>query len=180
MSKQVEVKATCGNCGCSFKASLFRSIWGENPENRAIVFNDTINVMVCPHCKNRIHAPLALLYVDMNRQFAVWYEPEPDPMIDDDTRMYAGMFGPECFYVTAPRISDWQAFKHTILQFEQGQLRAKPVSPTKVRAVLHAVAGAIPKSKRGCLVSVLFLFTFASVCATTIACWLVCLTRAIP
>jgi hypothetical protein len=124
MSRKVEVEAHCVNCECDFKASLFRSIWGEQPENREIVFNDTINVVVCPHCQTRIRVPFSLLYEDVDRQFAVWYEPEPDPTIDKDTRMYAAMFGPDCFYVTAPRVFDWEGFKRAILRFGGGELRA--------------------------------------------------------
>ncbi len=128
MSKQVVTEVICEECGRTSKAQLFRSIWGEYPEYREIVFDNTINVVPCFRCGMRTRAPFSLLYVDAKRQFAVWYEPRPDPVVEHDTAFYRASFGPESYYATAPRVSDWEEFKHTILKFERGELQAKPIS----------------------------------------------------
>jgi transcription elongation factor Elf1 len=50
MSKRLEAKITCPNCNHQFDFTLYRSIWGEYPENRDLVMSDRINVATCPSC----------------------------------------------------------------------------------------------------------------------------------
>ena len=150
MSKVVEVEVGCGLCGRSYKAALHRSIWGEHAENRALVFSDRINVISCPRCRVPSRAPYALMYVDLDKHFVVWYEPLPDAMIDTELPHYAAMYGADCCYVTAPRIADWAEFKATIERFERGELRAKPPGKLDARAA-RAMVDAHRSRKAGCL-----------------------------
>jgi hypothetical protein len=159
MSKMYEVEASCSRCSSRFKASLFKSIWGEHEENRAPVFGDQINVLQCPLCGTRTRAPASLMYVDLKRGFVVWYEPTPDPMIDAELPQYAAMFGPESCYVTAPRIVDWEDFKATIGRFERGELRAKPPSMENSRAAVQSLLKSLPKQKQGCLLVIVLAGT---------------------
>jgi hypothetical protein len=127
MSMKVDMDLGCPECQTTFRATLFRSIWGEFPENRELVFSDKINVVSCPNCNFKSRMISSLLYVDMNRQFAVWYEPKPDVGVDKDTGIYAAMYGAASFYAKAPRIPDWGNFKRVITEYETGIRTASPI-----------------------------------------------------
>lgn len=131
MSMMIEITVTCPECKKRYRDKIFRTIWGENESNREIVFNDEINSVQCPHCTQTVRIPASLLYVDADRQFAVWYEPTHDPQIDKNIENYDRIFNPGNFYVTAPRIPDWDEFKETILKFERGELKANPITELK-------------------------------------------------
>ena len=143
MSMRVNTDLGCPECGKSFAASVYRSIWGEFPENRELVFSDQINVVTCPACGFKAILTFSLLYVDMNREFAVWYEPVPDIRIETDSQTYAKMFGPDSFYAKAPRISDWDTFKQVIIEFESGLRRAQRISPEQLKSPLELLKNAV-------------------------------------
>lgn len=119
MSKQIELKITCPSCTCQFTGTFYRSIWGEYPENRALVMSDKINVAACPSCKRSIKVPLPLFYTNKTQEFAIWWEPNHDPQIDMEAKSYASVLGQNNYLAVAPRIKDWAEFKKTILRFEQ-------------------------------------------------------------
>lgn len=98
---------------------LYRSIWIENPENRKMIFDDQINVVMCPKCMIKTKLEFPFLCTNAKEHIAVWYEPYSDPEIDKDMKQYAKHFGPSSFYATAPRIRDWKAFKEKIVGLEQ-------------------------------------------------------------
>jgi predicted RNA-binding Zn-ribbon protein involved in translation (DUF1610 family) len=125
MSKRIEANITCPNCGNQFPFTLFRSIWGEYPENRELVMTDRINVATCSSCNKSIKLPYPFFYTNAKQFFAVWWEPEYDSQIDKDAMGYSKMLGSENYLAAAPRIKDWNEFKETILRFEKGELRGK-------------------------------------------------------
>jgi hypothetical protein len=143
MSMKINITVSCSNCNREYPTKIFRTIWGENPSNREIVFNDTINTVKCPDCRLTVKIPGSLLYVDADQQFAVWYEPTKDPQIDKDTKDYNKTFNYGNFYATAPRMADWEEFKLTINKFEKGELKAKPITNMKGLGRTH-------KTKTGC------------------------------
>ena len=147
MSKTLDADALCPDCGAHFSVTLYRTIWGEFPENRELVFSDTINVASCTNCAFRHHVEFSLLYVDMRRQFAVWYEPTPDPQVDRDARIYASMFGPDGFYATAPRISDWNDFKKVVIEFETGLREATATDPRNLKSPLEMLKAIVSDSR---------------------------------
>jgi hypothetical protein len=118
MSKQVGAQITCPHCGKDFPVHLYRSLWIEHPENRALVFNDEVNCFACPQCKEVTRIDYPFLCTNVREGFAVWYEPYHDPQIDADIREYKKHMGENSFYALAPRVSGWQAFKDKITEFE--------------------------------------------------------------
>lgn len=122
MSKRVEAKISCPNCQNQFDYILYRSIWGEYPENRELVMKDKINVASCDKCGTATKLNFPFIYTNVKLTFAVWWEPAHDSQIDSDAQGYAKMFGPGNYLATAPRIKDWAEFKNTIIKFENGQL----------------------------------------------------------
>jgi len=119
MSKRVGAHIQCGDCGHKFNVSLYRSIWIEEPANRELIFSDQINRFDCPSCRNRIDTEFAFLATNAKKNIAVWFEPSHDANIDKDAAGYAKMMGQNSFLAKAPRISDWEKFKQTILEFER-------------------------------------------------------------
>lgn len=125
MSKRIEAKITCAYCESKFDFTLYRSIWGEYPENRELVMTDKINVAVCPSCNRATKLQYPFIYTNTKQLFAVWWEPVSDPQIDSDSEGYARMLGERNYLAAAPRIKDWNEFKNTILKFEKGELKGK-------------------------------------------------------
>ncbi len=127
MSKLVKIDITCPHCRQQYSDRFFRTYWGEDEGSRTKLMNDEVNIATCPHCGHRFHLPLAMMYVDVHSNIAVWWEPQHDAGIDSDARGYAQMFGAKSFYATAPRIADWEEFKRTINRYYCGELVGGPI-----------------------------------------------------
>jgi hypothetical protein len=119
MSKKIRLKIPCPFCKHEFEATLFRTLWIEYPENRQLIFQNNVNVVICPRCKRETQVNLPFLATNVKEHIAVWYEPFPDPQIDIDQAQYAKHMGKDSFYATAPRVRDWTAFKEKIVELEQ-------------------------------------------------------------
>jgi hypothetical protein len=164
MSKRIDATITCPHCETQFQMSLYRTIWGEYPENRALVMDDSINVAHCKACGIDTKLVFPLMYTNTKEHFAVWWEPYPDAQMDQDSQGYAKMFGQGNFYQTAPRIKDWSDFKKTIVKFETGELKGKPIqiSDEQKKAFEGALKGVVSnlgkeQKGKGCVVTLFFL-----------------------
>ena len=126
MSQRNSVSLTCPDCGNKFATVLYRTIWGEHQENRDLVMNDKINVAACPSCGVEFRAPYALFYNDAEILCGVWWEPHPEPEIDECAAGWAKMFGADNYMAKAPRIKDWEEFKLAIGKFYSGETEGNP------------------------------------------------------
>ena len=118
MSKLIDITVTCPQCGQKYKTKVFRTLWGDGgTAEQNNLSNDNVNVVECPHCNYSFRAPLAMMYVDCKKGFAVWWEPIHDSGIDNETIAYSNMFGAESYYAKAPRIQDWEDFKDTVKKY---------------------------------------------------------------
>ena len=167
MSKRIEAKITCPNCSNQFDFTLYRSIWGEYPENRELVMTNQINVASCPSCNHSTKLQYPFIYTNANQHFAVWWEPEFDAQIDSDAIGYAKMLGEGNYLATAPRIKSWSEFKNTILKFENGELKGKPGVIGKemndqMQGFMKHLKDQNKKKSSGCLGVALVLFVFSS------------------
>jgi hypothetical protein len=126
MSQRINASIGCPHCKTQYQAELFRTIWGEDPQKKAMVFSDQINRTKCPACGRISFARTSLLYSNTNLHFAVWFEPEYDSLIDADNVNFKAMSdlkGPGYTYLfKAPRVADWQAFKELITRYERREL----------------------------------------------------------
>ena len=110
-----------------------------------------LNFFHCRNCGEVINHSYfqPLLYVNKDQSFAIWFAPrfEDDTrfqaMIDaletpishqietkirNDVEGYKRSFIPaDNYYVTAPIIRTWEEFKKTIIKFESGELKGKPI-----------------------------------------------------
>jgi hypothetical protein len=167
MSQRISATFTCPLCGAESEAEIFRTIWGEVPGNRELVFSDRINKLTCPRCNRTSSAGASLMYTHAELQFAVWYEPVYDSQIDVEMVKYAELFkqkGPAYSYLQAPpRVREWKEFKELIAKYERGEI---VTDSQKFRAS----ASRHPTSK-GCLgvvVAIIAGISFA-VCAVLFA-----------
>ena len=101
MSKLVKIAIECPKCSHQYTGDFFRTIWGEHESNRNMVMEDRINIAKCPSCGHQFHLPLAMMYVDVQKGFAVWWEPSHDPGVDSDSASYQYV----CFDMLARRRS---------------------------------------------------------------------------
>ena len=166
MSKRIEAKITCPRCKHQFDYTLYRSIWGEYPENRELVMSDKINVAKCPSCGDSTKLVFPFIYTNAKQHFAVWWEPEYDPQIDKDSAGYANMLGEGNYLATAPRIRAWDEFKETILKFERGELKGKPGTMSsgmegQMKGFLKDLEKKNKKQNSGCLGMVAVIITVA-------------------
>lgn len=137
MSKKVEATIACPNCQNKFNVTLYRTIWGEYPENRNLVMNDEINVVACNNCWQKTKIPLPFMYTNSPKNFAVWWEPQYDPQIDEDKAVYQKATSANSYFSTAPRIEDWEDFKATIIKFEQGILNGEKGQRPDMKSMLE-------------------------------------------
>ena len=165
MSKRIEATITCPKCSFQFNYTLYRTIWGEHESNKNLVLSDKINVATCSSCNASTKLEYPFMYVDVVKQFAVWWEPYHDEQIDSDSVQYAKMFGEGNFYHKAPRIVDWQEFKKTVLRYDSGELKANPlkISGQQKQDFEGALKGMVKnlenknKKNSGCMGTVVFV-----------------------
>jgi len=117
MSQKLKATITCPYCGNSHEMELYRSIWGEYPENKEFVLSDKINVAHCPYCHKDTKLPFSLLYTNTPKRIAVWWEPEFDLNVEEDQQKYR-KFLPNSHLAKALRIRDWEDFKAKIIELE--------------------------------------------------------------
>lgn len=118
-----------------------------------MVMEDRVNIATCPHCGHKFHLPLAMMYVDAQAGFAVWWEPNHDPGVDSDSAGYAKIFGATSYYATAPRIADWEEFKLTIRKYYRGEL----VGGSITKMDISALQSTSKQNGKGCLSVLLFI-----------------------
>jgi len=110
MSRKNKVILSCSTCNHQFEATLYRTIWGESQENRDLLMNNLINVVVCPSCNTKTKIEYALFYNDTTVLCGVWWEPYPESEIDQCAAGWAKMFGKDNYMTNAPRLKDWNEF----------------------------------------------------------------------
>ena len=157
MSKQVRIDIECPNCHNQYSDNFFRTIWGENEAFRRMVMNNEVNIAKCPHCGHQFHLPLAMMYVDVEKGFAVWWEPNHDPGVDSDAAAYAQMFGANSYYAQAPRIKGWEEFKCVINEFYSGQRVGGPIQKMDISALKQMQHKSKKSGCAGVLLSILLI-----------------------
>jgi len=162
MSKKIDIIWTCQNCGDRYGLTLYCSIWGEIPENRIIVMNDTINTTTCPNCGVTSKIPYPFLYTHKNPDFAVWWEPIYDKSIDEEKKRYSNLPGIPDYLTNAPRIENWEEFKRTILKLETEPQKQPDHKKLKemdfyVKDIIQNKLDPNRKKKSGCLGSFILL-----------------------
>lgn len=118
MSKLQSYNIPCPECKMSNEQKVFHSI-NTSIDNAALkIVNDEINFVHCPHCNNKFQVKTGLLFNNMEKTYAVYYNPTTFETIDEECRNIKKMFG-ENFYLAIPsKFSDWDLFKNEIRRKE--------------------------------------------------------------
>jgi len=126
MSAQQETAVKCPSCGEIIKTKIYKSIWGEYPGNRRFIYDDKINLIYCNNCHNKVFVQTTLLYNNVEKLLAAWYEP-----ISDDTYIISHneglkrMLGNNADYIIkAVRFKNWNDFKNYIKEKEKDSEKA--------------------------------------------------------
>lgn len=118
MSKLETYNIPCPECKMPSEQKVFHSI-NTSIDNAALkIVSDEINFVRCPHCNNKFQVKTGLLFNNMEKTYAVYYNPTTFASIDEECKNLKKMFG-ENFYLANPsRFSDWDLFKEEIKRKE--------------------------------------------------------------
>jgi len=118
MSKIQSYNIPCPECKMPNEQKIFHSI-NTSIDNAALkIINDEINFVFCPNCGNRFQIKTGLLFNNMEKNYAVYYNPTSFESIDEECINLKKMFG-ESFYLANPsKYNDWDLFKDEIKREE--------------------------------------------------------------
>jgi hypothetical protein len=103
---------------------LFQKVWIENPDLRAKLFNDELNVAHCDHCGLNARVASTMLVSNVPENYAVWYEPKPDPAVDQFSGDMKRAYGEGNFYC--------------------GELKGKPLPRSSLEGLQNLLSGLTP------------------------------------
>ena len=167
MSQRVKVNITCKYCNNQYDFTLYRSIWGEYPENRELVMSDNINVVTCQYCGKTTKLSYPFIYTNAKQFFAVWWEPFYDSQIDKESVGFAKLLGDGNYLANAPLIKDWDEFKQTIIHFEKEDHK---ITPLIIGNNIRNKKNDFLKEKKGCLSFIALLTISTIICGYKIFC----------
>lgn len=118
MSKLQTYNIPCPECKMSSEQTVFHSI-NTSIDNAALkIVNDEINFVRCSHCNNKFQVKTGLLFNNMEKTYAVYYNPTTFASMDEECKNLKIMLG-ENFYLANPsKFSDWNLFKDEIRRKE--------------------------------------------------------------
>jgi len=118
MSQLVKHDIVCPKCKEISQQSIFHSV-NTIIDNVAIkLFNDEINFVTCNDCGNKFQVKTSLLFNNMEKHYALYYNPISFENIDLECIGMKNMLG-ENHYLTNPtKFKDWELFKKEIKRRE--------------------------------------------------------------
>lgn len=118
MSKIVTREIECTNCKTISEQTIWYSI-NTSVDNAADkILNDEVNYFICPKCKSKFHIPVGLLFNNMKKHYAIYYNPISFETIDKESAGVKKMFG-DAFYLGNPKkFNDWDLFRTEIRKLE--------------------------------------------------------------
>ncbi len=122
MSRKIKVHASCPYCGFRQAVSIYTSINVTlEPQLRKKVFDNALNRFTCRDCRKTSLVGINVIYHDMNKKFAVWFNPgENIPEVDMAALMKVSKsMGIGEYLFKAPKTSSWEEFKKTIRELEE-------------------------------------------------------------
>ena len=118
MSNKFKAEVTCPYCKEYLEVVLYSSVnVSIDPTLREEVFNNKINTVECPKCKSGFPVHCQLMYHDMAKQFAVWYDPLNERTESKLTKTEMKM-GETNYLFNAPVSNTWDDFLGHIKLFE--------------------------------------------------------------
>lgn len=118
MSKLVTYNIPCPVCKETSEQHIFHSV-NTNLDNIVDkILNNEINFATCKKCGNNFHVKTGLLFNNMKKMYALYYNPTSFELNEKESADIKRMLG-ENFYLANPlRFKDWEAFKNEIRRKE--------------------------------------------------------------
>jgi hypothetical protein len=82
------------------------------------ILTDKINFVKCPFCGNEFQVKTGLLFNNMVKQYAVYYNPKSFDSIEEECKNLKKMFGNNFYLANPSKFSDWDLFKEEIKRME--------------------------------------------------------------
>lgn len=118
MSKIQSYNIPCPECKMPSEQKIFHSINTSIDYAALKIINDEINFVRCLGCGNKFQVKTGLLFNNMAKTYAVYYNPTSFASMDEESKNLKKMLG-ENFYLANPtKFSDWDLFKDEIRRKE--------------------------------------------------------------
>lgn len=118
MSKIQSYNIPCPECKIPSEQKVFHSI-NTSIDNAALkIINDEINFVHCPNCGNKFQVKTGLLLNNMEKTYAVYYNPKSFSAIDKECENLKKMFGKNFYLANPSKYTDWDLFKDEIKRKE--------------------------------------------------------------
>ncbi len=117
----IKTKGTCPYCGGSHEIIGVRTFDGAKELARWQFLSGLYQIKICTHCFKMYTLPMAVLYHNSEKDYAVWWCPENDRpffhLIKQDVAMIDRL---QKYIDTAPVYLHWEQFKMKIIRMEEG------------------------------------------------------------
>lgn len=125
MSKLVTYSIPCPKCKEISEQKIFHSVNTSIDNVVEKLLNDEINFVSCNKCGNSFHVKAGLLFNNMQKMYALYYNPTSFEENERESQNMKKMLG-DNFYLTNPtRFKDWESFK-IALRKKEGLTTQKP------------------------------------------------------
>lgn len=118
MSKLVTYNIPCPKCKEFSEYQIFHSVNTNFTDVVTKLLNDKINFVKCEHCENIFHVQTGLLFNNIKKKYAIYYNPDSFELNEKESVDIKRMLG-ENFYLANPsRFKDWELFKQDLKRKE--------------------------------------------------------------
>ena len=108
----------CPECKIPSEQQVFHSI-NTSIVNAALrIINDEINFVLCPNYGIKFQVKTNLLFNNMEKSYAVYYNPESFDTIDEECKNLNKMLGKNFYLANPVKYTEWDLFKDEIKRQE--------------------------------------------------------------
>jgi len=110
MSKVQTYSIPCPKCKMTSEQIVFHSI--NTTINNVVLklINNEINFAHCPHCDNNFQIKTGILFNNMEKSYAIYYNPSSFDLIDKESKNLKRMLG-DSYYLGNPlKFDNWNTF----------------------------------------------------------------------
>lgn len=118
MSKLVTYNIPCPECKEFGEYQIFHSVNTSIDDIVTKLLNDKINFVTCRHCSNTFHVKTGLLFNNMKKMYAMYYNPVTFELNEKESTDIKRMFGDNFYLANPSRFKDWQLFKQELKRKE--------------------------------------------------------------
>ncbi|WP_396188047.1 CpXC domain-containing protein [Flavobacterium sp.] len=118
MSRLVTYNIPCPKCKEYGNYQIFHSV---NTNIEGIVnklLHDKINFVQCEHCTNIFHIKTGLLFNNMEKMYAIYYNPDSFEQNEKESVDIKRMLGDNFYLANPSRFKDWELFKQELKRKE--------------------------------------------------------------